>query len=391
MKMRYANTHSNQKNSTITVRVMCAIVFCLFSFCWLYWSQADVMAVTQHVLSGGATRYDRTVGAVLITAVLQVLQLIVSNVTGLYRRTHALTYLPSMLLLALMSSISTDIAEKGFSLGAWCWTLPLILLGWGVCVWFAKQLLPFQTDKEPLGVFARRSWVNMLQMVVMMLFVAMIGNTNAAEHFRAHLETALQKKDVDEALRTGRKSQETNVHLTMLRAYALSLKGELGERLFEYPIVGQGNDLLPLPTSRSRLLLLPSDTLFMHLGAIPRGSLKASRYYDLLERDSFATSAVADYRLCGLLVDRQLDAFARVLPRYYAVNDSLPKHYKEALTLYTHQRSKPTIVFRNAVLDEDWQDFQQLTNRYPDLNERKGKIEEHYAMSYWYYYFYQKK
>ena len=77
------------------MRVMCAVVFFVFTFCYLYFYQADVLAMAQHVLSGGKTRYNSLIGAVLITLVLYLLQLLVFAVTRLYKRAHALTYFPS--------------------------------------------------------------------------------------------------------------------------------------------------------------------------------------------------------------------------------------------------------------------------------------------------------
>ena len=67
--------HPNKNSSTVAIRLMCAIVFLTFSFVWLYCFQADVLAAAQHVLSKGLTSYKPFVGAVLITLVLQVLQL----------------------------------------------------------------------------------------------------------------------------------------------------------------------------------------------------------------------------------------------------------------------------------------------------------------------------
>jgi hypothetical protein len=379
---------SRKKNSTVTMQVACAIVFCLFSFCWLYWFQTDVLAVAQHVLSGGVTHYNRTVGALLITFVLMLLQQVVTALVRLYHRSHAITYLPSMLFLAVISDVNPDM-ERGCVLGGWWIAVPLVILLWGGGVWVARQSLPILSEKMYSNVFSRGTWMNLFQLTVMMLLVVATANSNAVFHYRAHAETALLTHDTDEALRVGWESHETDVHLTMLRAYALSQQGLMGERLFEYPIVGTGNDLLPLPSSRSRLLLLSADTLFLHLGAKPRGKMTASRYYDLLERDTLATRAVADYRLCGLLVDRRIDDFAAQLPKYYAINDSLPRHYREALVLYAHQRSHPTLIYHHAVMDEDWDDFHKLSSAYSDKRERKGKVYDHYATSYWYYYFYE--
>ncbi len=384
--MRYYN--QAKKNSTITVRVMCAIVFCLFCFSWLYWFQADLLTVVQHVLSGGATHYERTTGAILITVILQLLQVAVGTIVRLYRRSHALTYFPSMLLLAILSDVNADI-DHHVLLGSWCWLAPLVLVAWGAAVWLARQIVPFPSDKEPTGMLSRRSWSNMLIMTIMMLAVAAVSNTNAVFHYRAHAEQALLHNDIDEALLTGRRSEETDASLTMLRAYALSLKGYMAERLFEYPIAGKGSDLLPLSESSSRFLLLSPDSLFRHLGARPRGEMTADTYYYLLERDTLATPALADYRLCGMLIDKDIDRFAHTLGKYYAIDDSLPKHYKEALTLYTHQRSKPVVVYHNPVNDEDWHDFQELEKQYSLASERRDKVKTRYATSYWYYFFYQ--
>ena len=91
--------HPLKNGSTVTIRVMCAIVFLTFSFCWLYFFQSDQLAMTQHVLSGGLTHYNSILGTLIIIAVLMLLQLLVFRVFRLTKRSHALTYVPSMMLL----------------------------------------------------------------------------------------------------------------------------------------------------------------------------------------------------------------------------------------------------------------------------------------------------
>lgn len=388
--MKYNNP--SEKNSTIATQVMCAVLFVSFSFCWLYWFQADVLAVAQHVLSDGYTHYNRTVGACLITLSLWVLQRVVFLFTRLRYRTHALTYLPSMLALAVVSDISSEI-DLHFSMGAWYWVLPLVLCVWGGVIWMAKQSFSFDVDKVTSSLFSRCVWINMLQLFFMMLAVAMIGNTNAVFHYRAHAEVALMENRVDEALRVGEESLETDENLTMLRIYALSKKHLLGECLFRYPISGTASDMLPVRDSRSRLMLFPSDSIWVHLGARPAATMNVKRYLKAMEHDTLATSAVADYVLCGHLINRDIDAFVRDLPIHYAISDStmeiLPRHYREALTLYTHLRSNPKLVYHNAVMDEDWNNLLELEKGYKEQSERKGMVAERYSGSYWYYYFYK--
>ena len=71
------------------MRVACAIFFILFTFLYLYDYQADIMSVIQHVLSQGATHYNRLVGAVLITFVLWLLQFSIYGLIRLERVGHA--------------------------------------------------------------------------------------------------------------------------------------------------------------------------------------------------------------------------------------------------------------------------------------------------------------
>lgn len=379
--MNYNHTHKN--DSSATTIVACAVVFLAFCFLWLYCFQADVMYLTQHVLSDGQTQYHRLWGAVLITALLQLLQLGLFSVLRLRRRTHALTYFPSMLFLAVLSSANADI-DLHFSLGHWYWLVPLLLLLWGGVVGLAKYVQHYEQQAAP-GFFSRRTWINLFTMMLMMCGVGLSANTNAVFHFRTHAEVAMLQGDFDEALRVGNRSLETDGSLMMLRMYALSRKGQLPERLFAYPLVPTSDDMLPTADA-VRLQVYPSDSLYRHLGAIPRRPMRPMEYLHTILRSHQAKPAATDYLLCGYLIDRDLDTFARELVRRYTVNDSLPRYYREALVLYTHQRSQPHIVYHDPVLDVDYKDFRALSASCTDANERRGKLLEHYADSYWFYY-----
>lgn len=389
-----------KKNGTITTRVVCAVCFILFTFLWLYDFQADVLTVAQHALSHGMTHYDRTVGAVLITLVLLLLQGAVSVLSRLPIVLHGLTYVPSMLLLAYISDIDADI-DSHYTFGAWTWAAPLLFVVWLALMWGAHQLKPLLADgkRRPSGLFSRVVWVNLLQMTVLMLVVAGVGNTDAVFHYRAHAETALMRQDYDEALLAGSESLETDAHLTMLRAYALSCKGEMGDHLFDYAIAGSGSDLLPMPGGASHLMVLPADTLWKHLGARPAHPMTADTYFRLLAKDSLATDAVRDYQLCGYLVDRNLQDFIRVLPRYYQAGDSLasqsmPRHYREALVLCRQQHPEWGVAFRDSLMEMKWQEMKDFEK---DLEQQAKSSESHhlkmysqYGKTYWYYYTYGK-
>lgn len=385
--------HPNKNSSTFAIRLMCAIVFLTFSFVWLYCFQADVLAAAQHVLSKGLTSYKPFVGAVLITLVLQVLQLIVYTLTRLRKRSHALTYLPSMLALAVLTDINSNINGQ-YTLGSWWWILPLVIVLWLFMVFVARILQSVEPDAEPKGLFSRAMWINMLTMALLIIFVVAFSNSNAVFHYRMRAESRLLSGDFEGALQMGARSLESDADLQMIRMYALSRRGELGERLFAYPVSSHSEAMLPVE-GKSRFLMYPTDSLYKFLGARPKGEMTTARYLELMQRrDSTIDHRIADYQFCGLLIDKRIDDFVSLLCRYYSQGDTLdvdrlPRHYREAMTLYTHLRSKPVVVYHNSVMDEDWKNLQELEAEYSDLTERKGRVEEHYRGTYWYYYEYE--
>ena len=385
--------HPIKNSSTVGIRMMCAIVFLVFSFTWLYSFQADVMAAAQHVYSGGRTSYERFWGAVTITLCLQVLQLVVYSVLRLHKRSYALTYLPSILVLALISDLTQNV-DTVHSMSNWWWVFPLVIVIWLGIAMLARALQDIEPDHESYGLFSRAMWINMLQMLLMMIVVAIVGNTNAVFHYRMNAEAKLLKGDIEGALRAGEKSQESDANLQMVRMYALSRSGLLGERLFHYPIVAKSTAMLPT-NGESHTTLYPVDSLYRYFGARPSTKMQPIKYLKALERkESTVSRKLADYELCGLLIDKRIDDFVSLLRKYYSENDSLdmdqlPRHYREALTLYTHLRSNPVLVYHHAVMDEDWGNLQELEAQYPDETERKGKVEEQYQGTYWYYYEYE--
>ena len=252
--------HSHKNSSTVGIRLMCATVFCLFSFLYLYFFQADVLAAAQYVLSKGMTRYNHLAGAVIITLVLQFLQVIVYAFTRLWKRSHALTYLPSMLALAAITDVNTD-GSHVFSVASWWWVLLLLLVVWVGAVLFAKALQEVEPKVEAVGLFSRAMWINLLAMALMIIVVVAISNTNAVYHYRMRAETCLLRGDYQGGLKTGEESLETDTDLQMIRMYALTRTGELAERLFNYPVAGNSASMLPVEGA-SKFVMYPVDSLY---------------------------------------------------------------------------------------------------------------------------------
>lgn len=385
--MNFNNPDYN--NSTVSIRLLCAIVFCLFTFLYVYVYQSAILAVGQHVLSDGATQYHPFIAALMFVVMLQGLQLGIYVLTGLSRRAHALTYFPSALILAILSDINTDI-DLHFSFGHWLWVAPLLIVVWIGAICFCRQFQPYEPDINSRGILSRMSWNNILQLVIMLFLVALIGNSNDAFHYRARVEQCLLDGDAEKALLQGDQSLSTDSSLTLVRVFALSKANQLPSRLFSYPLKGGSTSMIP--GCNARLLMLPADSLYRHLGASPRAGMGTYTYlYALLNSKSRqATPAVADYLLCAYLLDRKLDAFVHLLPRYYHINSHLPRHYKEALTLYNHLRSKPVVNWQDALMETNFTDYQTLEKQYRIPNERKLQVRTQYGDTYWYYYEYER-
>ncbi|MCH3993676.1 MAG: DUF6057 family protein [Prevotella sp.] len=373
------------KNSTITMRVICTIVFLLFTFCYLYFYQNDILAVEQHVLSCGKTHYNRILGAILITVILYFLQLGVFALTGLRKRTHAMTYLPSFVLLLFITAVSPRI-DEGFSFGAWLWLFPLILILYILGVMFARGFQTIEPEMNSTGIFSQLTWTNLLEMVIMMICVGLFSTNNEIFHHRMRAESCLIQGDWNGAVKATAGLDTADSSLTFLRAIALSHEGKLGEKLFEVPVTGGSTAMLPNGKS-VKCMMYPLDSVYLWLGKRYTEYMSPLHYLHFSYKHHTAKKAAADYLLTSYLMDKNLDAFVATVGKFYNLDSVMPKHYREALILYTHHRAKPKIIYHSSVMDADFQDYQTL-EKIPNPMQRQTAIRDTYGNTYWYYWQY---
>lgn len=373
------------KNSTMLMKIACAILFLIFTFCFLYYYQADILTVEQHVLSHGQTRYDRTIGAVLITLLLYLLQLGVYSLTKFERYAHAATYFPSLLFLATITNVNTDI-DQGLSLGVWLWLLPLLLALYGLWAFQSKKCPRHNSEVHSPGLLFRMIWTNVLLLALMFFLVGLVSNHNDVFHYRMRAENALLHDDFKEASSVGQNSQATDSSLTMIRAYALGRQGLLGERFFRYSQEGTSKVLLPDGVT-TKLLLYPESRFYRSLGAVPLSWKDPMACLEFVCKHHLGTRMAADYLLIGYLLDRRLDAFAHAIVQYYDVSKALPMHYCEALVLYNHMRSAPYVEYHHDVVEADYKDFMKLFRSEKQQAARLAVVKKTFGNTYWYYYF----
>ena len=369
--------------------MVCTFVFTLFTFFYLYYYQADLLTVMQHVFSKGQTHYNHLIGAVLITLVLLFIQLCVVNIFRKIRMAWALTFMPSAFCLAWLTDVRQTM-DGSLEFGIWTYVLPVALIVYSLVVWSCNVSGLSASLGESMKHNVRQLWVNLVIILGLMLLVCFSGNNDKVYHTRIHAEQCLLLGDADSALKSIKNCGVQDDNLTMLTAYALSCKGGLAESLFEYPLHGGSHALMP-DGKKIKFEMLPERIFYIPLGGWYIQRMSTMKYLNYQKRHNRINRKSADYLLCSYLMDRNLDAFAVNISKYYTVNDSvaLPKHYKEALILYTHLRSAPSIVYKNDVMEADYQDYQKLEVSKSDVRERKTALRDTYGNTYWYYYQYK--
>lgn len=376
-----------ETNGTPVVMTLSAI-FLFFVAVYVFSCQQDTLALMQHVLSDGTTVYSPVVGGSILVVVLGMVQWTASQF--MRRRPlciYALSCFPSLYLLAMLGDF-----DPSRSLSPWGWwaiLMPVVVVVWWWTVYFLGELLRYRIpDGKDSASKIRIYAVNLSLMAAMMLFVGVMSDKSDVRHYRLRMERLLMHGEYAGALEVGVKSDKSDASLTMLRAYALAREGRLGDALFTYPVSGPSAAMVPA-LGDSRLSMLSPDSVYQLLGAIPRRGQSTSDFLNAIVRSGQATPAVNDYLLCGMLIDRRLDAFVSLLHKTRKIDDTLPRHYREALILYTHRRANPIVVYRNTVMDTDYEDMQQLEAEAKSPAERRLKVHDQFSGTYWEYFDYE--
>ncbi len=383
------NSDKRKNLDTLTYGI-CAMLFCAFSFVFLYCYQDDLLTVTQVVLSHGQTHYDRLIGATLITVVLMLLHVGVKRLWHNFSLLPGLSFYPSALCLGVLTGMRLEDGAYTFR-SAIVWGVVLLVVYVAIVAVLRQMDIAVQSVMRHMPVACK--WlVNIGLMVMSLLTIMCLCNNDKVWHARAHVEQCLMDDDLDGALATLKQVQESDSNLFMLRAYALSQKGELGERLFEQNVVAGSAALLPTDSIGTAFILYPVRDLFRNMGGMFSRPMPSMDYLEKLRKYGRAKTPVGDYLLCGYLLDKRLDAFVDNIGKYYTVNDStpMPKHYREALLLYTHRHSSPKLVYKNNIIEADFQDYQKLEADTKNALERQVKLRDTFGNTYWYYYQYGK-
>lgn len=380
------STFTRRNNDTAISETACAIVFCVFSFIYLFFYQDDLLTMEQHILSGGLTKYNATAGALIITVLLMLVQQGLDGATNKSIKVPALTYFPSAILLAILTDISPDV-DNGYQFGKWAWLTPILTVLFCAIAYisaYTKESKEQQSEQSAL----QKLWINMIVIAAYLLFICTAANNNRAFHTRMEIENLVANGQYKNALKIRSINADNDSSTTMLKAYALAKEGMLGERLFEYKPYGGSAALLPNGKSVKFMIGNKKD-IFRFIAEPSVQEMSPIKYMTWMKEHGYAKKPLRDYLLCAYLLDKRIDSFIEELSKEKDVNYSkLPKHYKEALILYNHIRSTPIIEYKDNVMDADYQDMIATARKCPDKTTANATTDKAYGNTYWYYYYF---
>lgn len=399
MKYHYKST----QYKAIFLYVACFVLFVLYSVHMYIGHQTGIVALSYYVASGtsasSATSSGAWISALLGTLLCIIPALVLARLLHFPLRLKALAFLPSYIILGLITGISPE------SITAMENSIPLLssiaLLVVSAILLFLSQV--YHEDRGEHAPVFNYLVPNVFISCVGMLLCMMLTNTDRQLHVQLALADGVHQNDHSVVDRLPYGETTTNNTITALQVFSLSRRGQLADKLFSLPHLKGSNSLLP-DTVPASAVYHTTALVYGHLQAVPVGKHRnaavflekaLSRRMSLLS-DTSATSAdslrarpLVDYYLCALLLDRDLSRFSDEVYKHCTVDATLPRHYREALTLYHSQDSLAKRMYEDLPMDSVFAGYAELREEHRGdvLMQRKACVRS-YPHSYWNYYFY---
>lgn len=365
-----------------SISVLCAVLFAIFSFIYIYVFQGELLALMQDHLSGGVTQSNTFLTAFLLTLLLGGLQWLINRNSKLHGRWEALSYIPSCILLALVTDVNDG--TMLYSASKWLWSIPISILLYIGVVWLNRMMTGVR-KRDFFGLL----WPNLLAFTLLFVFTAQVSNHAPAPHMELAAWHYIHDSKYDKVLEVGSKSDDYNPELTALRNLALAKTGQLGERLFHYP-QPYGADGLVYNRHNKQSNAYGAAEFYRHLsGDIPYGGEngRAYTYRMAMKNDS---AVYRDLYLAALLLDKDLEAFVKETGELTKADTLCPTHYQEAWILYNEQHPDSPVAFiADSAMVSRFADYRELQSEYDDnAVVAENLCRRKFGKTFWCYYDY---
>lgn len=367
------------------VMALCAILFAVFSFLFIAKYQSSLLELLYEKVSTGKLQYNAYVVAAVITVALTTIALWINRYTGFKREWTAFSFMPSALLLSFFTDIDRSLYTGEYNYQKWVVVFAVGAFAYAAFSFVLRRILFAKIKNIAMSAY-RIIWRNLVLFVILFSLVGFLSNGEENFKREALVESYYKKGEIDKALKVGSLSNVASKTLTLQRAYILAKEGLLGEKLFEYPQLYGVEGLIPEPEQISPLV---SDNAYTLLGA---SLLPEESRNDMLKRalnSQTATPATKDYYLSALLLERNIVEFVDAVENLYPDTDKkdLPKHYQEALILYS-DINQGEFVVDNQLMLEDFKAFKALETEHDDSFVRANYVRRKFGHTYWWYYLY---
>lgn len=373
------------------MHIVTRIYFGLYLLLFFGMAQEDTLHLLECQLLGTQVPYTPWLVAIVLTVVCLCLVRILHRT--FCKLCHAQTAIPAYFATAWMATILVSVPFASYFYFA---TLTIAAIA--LCAACLYLRLRWGLAEKNVG-----AWYKVMFHIVFLLLLSIYIGIGAAatdtDHYEMKTSQLLLEGKFKKVKHVGAKSLETTPRLIAMRTYAMATApGLLGERFFDQPLTPSTNATsLLIPDDSRQAFLFPVDSLCRKLRA-SRPSVeeqsKAEKTIEYLRHAADNTgphpSIAADYYLCALLANRQIDRFAHEIQHYYPQQvrqqKHLPKYYAQALVMYTHMRTRPTLVFSDAAIEANYNDYSEMRDTLRSADIRNNMLRRSYGETYWWYY-----
>ena len=232
-----------KKSCDKCVSWICAILFSVFAFSWLFFFQQDLLCAAYNKVlygiedPGELLTHNHIVVSLLLTALALLLVIPGRFVLRFKKGLYACNYLFSAAFLGVITGFDGD-SVLGQDTTVWLVTVVFVVVLYLICKIVASVPRSEYNDRP------RTLAGNLLLMSLLFCMVGYLGNTDENLHRRLRMEKLYTEGDYAHILEIGRHEEESDKTIDLLRAKAmLNLSSDsnpagsvIGELLFRYSI-----------------------------------------------------------------------------------------------------------------------------------------------------------
>lgn len=233
-----------------SITAVCAILFALFAFRFLYYDQRDLVALLHFTSQSDATPISLLPSTIICILILSLPAMLLTTTIHYPTRIRVLAWYPSYAILSMLTCYEIN-AE-----GEICWSimLPVLyLLLTVVLQCLSKVVSEYRNERNTLIYYL--TW-NFILMMIPVVITLCISNQDIALHKTLTAERLLHEGKYEEVLKLSSAEDYNTPLLTAMRTVVLSKQEMLNEEeLLKVPISA------PEGKRKSESLLVPRNSL----------------------------------------------------------------------------------------------------------------------------------